>query len=225
MINEAHISLAGFIATQPVAKTIKPGVVNLTMRVAWTPRWQDRVTGEWVDGVTSYLTVICWRKLASNAAVCLRKGDPVVVKGRLTVRPYEKDGITRQAVEVDASAIGHDLSHGIAGFQRVRPQTGLTASEYAASKAAGGTPGADPGGGGAVPGLPDGSAAACQPGAFGSPWAAVADAGGCDAQPGDDDLLEDEAFFDERAISGPPPEEEDGPTGGAEQEEMAAPAR
>jgi len=139
MFNEAQISLTGYVATQPVTRTIKTtGTTNLSMRVAWTPRYQDRVTGEWVDGTTSYVTVICWRKLASNAGICLRKGDPVVVKGRLSVRSYAgKDGVPRTAVEVEASSVGHDLSKGVAQFARIRPQTGMSASEFAASQADG----------------------------------------------------------------------------------------
>src|SRR5258708_21027178 len=126
MLNEAQISLTGYVASQPGTKTVKPtGVMNLTMRVAWTPRRQDRVTGEWVEGNTSYVTVICWRRLATNVAICVRKGDPVVIKGRLSVRSYDdKDGVPRLVVEVDASSVGHDLSRGVASFQRVRPQTG-----------------------------------------------------------------------------------------------------
>lgn len=137
MINEAQISLTGYVATQPQTRTIKTtGTTNLSMRVAWTPRYQDRVTGEWVDGTTSYVTVICWRRLATYAGICLRKGDPVIVKGRLSVRPYEgKDGISKIAVEVEASSVGHDLSKGVAQFARIRPQTGMSASEFAAAQA------------------------------------------------------------------------------------------
>ena len=54
---------------------------------------QGSATGEWVDGNTSFVTVICWRKLAENLATCLRKGDPVLVRGRLDVRSFTgKDG-------------------------------------------------------------------------------------------------------------------------------------
>jgi len=139
MFNEAQISLTGYVATQPVTRTIKTtGVTNLSMRVAWTPRYQDRVTGEWVDGITSYVTVICWRRLATNAGICLRKGDPVVVKGRLSVRPYaDKDGVRKTSVEVEATSVGHDLTKGVAQFARIRPQTGMSATEYAASQTTG----------------------------------------------------------------------------------------
>jgi single-strand DNA-binding protein len=133
-LNDAHVSLTGYVATQPVTRTVNSGATNTSMRVAWTPRRQDRVTGEWADGNTSYVTVICWRKLATHAAMSLRKGDPVVVRGRLSIRSYEdKNGLSRTAVEVEASTVGHDLSRGVAMFSRTRPQTGLTATEFARS--------------------------------------------------------------------------------------------
>jgi single-strand DNA-binding protein len=135
MINEAHISLSGYVATQPFLRETRTGIPSLTMRVAWTPRRMDRVTGEWVDADTSFLSVACYRKLAENAATCLRKGDPVVVRGRVSVRNYEdKNGLQRTSVEVDATSVGHDLSRGVAQFQRVRPQTGMTAMEYRAAE-------------------------------------------------------------------------------------------
>jgi single-strand DNA-binding protein len=142
MMNEALVSLTGYVATQPKWRETSSGTPNITMRVAWTPRRIDRSTGDWTDGHTSYVTVICWRKLADNVATCLRKGDPVVVNGRLSVRPYDdKNGVPRTAVEVDASSVGHDLSRGVAQFQRVRPQTGKTAAEHAAELEASGAGG------------------------------------------------------------------------------------
>ena len=208
-MNEAHISLTGYVATQPIMKETKQGTPNLTMRVAWTPRRQDRTTGEWVDGNTSYVTVICWRKMAGNVAICLRKGDPVIVKGRLSVRTYDdKDGQPRIVVEVDASSVGHDLSRGVAQFQRVRPQTGQTAAEHAASVlAAGGSPdGGSLGGGSLGGGSLDGGSA--DGGPFGGGPAdgyaglGAASAGGPGRSEPDDDL------FDEAAIGGPASDED-----------------
>jgi single-stranded DNA-binding protein len=65
-------------------------------------------------------------------AVCLRKGEPVLVRGRLRVREYEgKEGASRIAVEVEASSVGHDLSRGVAHFSRTRRAPGETAAENA----------------------------------------------------------------------------------------------
>jgi single-strand DNA-binding protein len=137
LFNEAHISLTGYVATQPTYGATRTGVPTINMRVAWTPRRMDRVTGEWVDADTSFCTVFGYRKLAENAATCVRKGDPIVVRGRVTVRDFEdKRGHQRSAMEIDAISLGHDLSRGVASFQRVRPQVGLTASEHQDVKAA-----------------------------------------------------------------------------------------
>jgi single-strand DNA-binding protein len=138
MFNEAQVSLTGYVATQPRWRGRGSPSQNLMMRVAWTTRRIDKSTGEWADGHTSYVSVYCWRKVAENVATCVRKGDPVVVKGRLTVRDYtDKNGVQRTNVEVDASALGHDLSRGVAQFQRTRPATGMTADEYAETAASG----------------------------------------------------------------------------------------
>jgi single-strand DNA-binding protein len=132
-MHEAQISLSGYVATQPRWRGRDTQNPNVTMRVAWTPRRLDRATGEWADGHTSYASVYCWRKLAENAAICLRKGDPIVLKGRLSVREYTaKDGTPRTEVEVAAVALGHDLNRGVAQFARTRLAAGKTADELAA---------------------------------------------------------------------------------------------
>ncbi|HUY47058.1 MAG TPA: single-stranded DNA-binding protein [Streptosporangiaceae bacterium] len=128
MINEAQVFLAGYVARDPKFRTTSSGTSTASLRVGYTPRWVDRETGEWTDGMTSFVTVICWRALADNVAICLRKGEPVLVKGRLQVRPYQKDGVPRLAVEVEASSIGHDLARGVANFQRSRRSPGDTAA-------------------------------------------------------------------------------------------------
>jgi len=135
MFNEAHVSLVGFVASEP--SYLKVGgnqIPKLTMRVCWTTRRRDSATGGWVDGNTSFVTVICWRQLAENLSTCLRKGDPVLVRGRLDVRSFVgRDGQRRTAVDVDASSLGPDLNRGVAGFRRVWPPSGKTAEQHAAA--------------------------------------------------------------------------------------------
>jgi single-strand DNA-binding protein len=144
MFNEAQISLSGYVATQPALRETRSGIPSVSMRVAWTPRRMDRASGEWIDAGTSFATVQLYRKLAENAATCLRKGDPVVVRGRVSVREFEtRNGQQRTVVEIDATSVGHDLSHGIATFHRVRPQTGMTAAEFRAAEETGPSGAAD----------------------------------------------------------------------------------
>jgi single-strand DNA-binding protein len=119
MINGATVTLSGYVATEPKYRTIKGTTPIVSMRVAWTQRYLDRDSGEWRDGNTSFATVNCWRKLAGNVAPSLRKGQAVVVAGRLQVREGDdRQGGRRIFVEIEADAIGHDLSRGVAHFQR-----------------------------------------------------------------------------------------------------------
>ena len=133
MINEAQVFLAGYVATEPTFRTTTRGKPEAQMRVAYTPRRQNWETGEWSDGPSSFVSVKCWGKLANNVAVCLRKGEPVVVMGRVQVRTYEKDGAERLSVDVYASSIGYDLARGVARFSRIRPSSGETAAERQAN--------------------------------------------------------------------------------------------
>jgi single-strand DNA-binding protein len=120
MINDAQVFLSGYVARDPRFRITANGISNVSLRVAYTPRRVDRESGEWTDGTTSFVSVVCWRTLADNVAKCVHKGEPVLVKGRLQVRPYEKDGVSRLAVEVEATSVGHDLARGVASFQRPR---------------------------------------------------------------------------------------------------------
>jgi single-strand DNA-binding protein len=139
MIIDSHIDLAGFVASEPAFKRLENGTSTAKLRVAYTERRFNRDTGEWADGPTSFVTVLCWRTLADNVAISLRKGEPVMVRGRLRVREYAgKDGSPRLAVEVDASSVGHDLSRGVAHFSRTRRAAGDTAAESAEALRAGG---------------------------------------------------------------------------------------
>jgi single-strand DNA-binding protein len=142
MFNEAQVSLAGFVAGEPTYAMVgRNQVPKLALRVSWTPRRRDSATGEWIDGNRSFINVICWRQLAENGSTCLRRGDPVVVKGRLDVRTFTgRDGQRKTAVDVEASALGPDLSRGVANFRRVWPTSGKTAEELAAGAAGHDTP-------------------------------------------------------------------------------------
>jgi single-strand DNA-binding protein len=130
MVNEATFSVSGYVATQPKGGWTRDGTRTVFMRLGWTPRRIDKTTGEWTDQPSSFVSVICYRKVAENAALCLRRGDPVVVKGSLRVREYgEENGPKRTTVEVIADTIGHDLSRGITIFKRSTEQLEKTAAE------------------------------------------------------------------------------------------------
>jgi single-strand DNA-binding protein len=149
MPNEAHFCVAGYVATKPYFSETKNGLSTLSMRVGWTPRRIDRVTGEWTDGPTCFVSVKCFGRMAQNGKASLDKGDPVVVTGTLRMHDYQsKEGTPRTSVDITATALGHDLSRGITNYIRVRPK-GERADENDTQdrhdEAAGAEPGADPG--------------------------------------------------------------------------------
>jgi single-strand DNA-binding protein len=139
MIQDAQVHLAGYVATEPKFKKTVSGTSSVRLRVAYTLRRQNRETGEWSDGATTFVNGQCWRGLADNVAMCLRKGEPVMVMGRLNIRRFEdSEGAQRTSVEVEANSIGHDLARGVAHFSRTRRAVGGTAAESAGEHAADG---------------------------------------------------------------------------------------
>jgi single-strand DNA-binding protein len=135
MSQGGYVTLVGYVAQDPIIRKTKQGTNVTDVRVGTTPRFLDRKTGEWRDGDTSYYTVTCWRRLADHTKASLHKGDPVVVKGRFRTSSYEdKTGQLRTSIEIEADAIGHDLSRGISNYFRTR-----TAADSADGPADGGT--------------------------------------------------------------------------------------
>ncbi|MFF0989565.1 single-stranded DNA-binding protein [Kocuria nitroreducens] len=69
-------------------------------------------------GHTNWFSVQAFRSLGLNALASIKKGQPVVVVGKLKVRFWEGEHGRHTAVDVDAVSLGHDLALGTACFQR-----------------------------------------------------------------------------------------------------------
>jgi single-strand DNA-binding protein len=119
-MNETLVTVVGNLVDDPKLRTTETGVEVTSFRIASASRRLDRDTNKWVDYGQLYLGVSCWRTLGVNVVASLRKGDPVLVSGRLFTRQYERDGQLRSSYEVDAVAVGPDLARGTATFQRAR---------------------------------------------------------------------------------------------------------
>lgn len=117
-MNETVVTLVGNAATGvEFRETVTGGMARF--RFAVTARRWDREKQFWTDGHTSFYTVWAWRTLASNLAGSVAVGEPLVVHGRLKVREEERDGQRRTFVDIEALAVGHDLTRGTAAFRRV----------------------------------------------------------------------------------------------------------
>jgi single-strand DNA-binding protein len=116
---DTHVTVVGNVVAEPRLAHTKDGHAVASFRVASTPRRLDRLTGEWRDGETLFTGVTCWRALAENVYISLKKGSSVIVMGKLSIRPYEtKDGDKRQSVDIDALAVGPDLGRAVAVIKR-----------------------------------------------------------------------------------------------------------
>lgn len=118
-----HITVRGFVATDPQVRMAQAGFSVGNFRLAATDRRFDREANTWVDGQTNWFTVNMFRALSLNAGASLAKGMPVIVTGRLKVRPWEAGDRSGTAVEIEADSIGHDLSLGTARFSRSSGRT------------------------------------------------------------------------------------------------------
>jgi single-strand DNA-binding protein len=156
MSQGGYVTLVGFVAREPTLRfTTATQTPVADMRIGTTARLQDRDTGAWRDGETAYYTVNCWRRLAHHAKLSLRKGDPVVVKGRFRTRTYiDKQGQPRTEFEIVADTIGHDLSRGCATYMRQAPAREEVGDDPAGNEMAqGATDPDEPGDLGSVPDL------------------------------------------------------------------------
>lgn len=118
-MNEPVLTLTGNAASDVRYVETDGGATIASFRLASTPRRYDRASRKWVDQETIYLSVTCWRFLADNVAKSVRRGDAVVVSGRLRIRSWEKDGRSGTNLEITADAVGHDLNRGQAAFAKV----------------------------------------------------------------------------------------------------------
>ncbi|MEU3455681.1 single-stranded DNA-binding protein [Micromonospora sp. NPDC006766] len=120
---DTYVTIVGNVLTAPEwRRTTQSNTLVANFKVASTARRLDRDSGRWVDGNSLRVRVNCWRKLAEGVAASVMVGDPVVVAGRLYTRDWTDDaGNHRTLYELEAVAVGHDLSRGRGRFLRNRP--------------------------------------------------------------------------------------------------------
>ncbi|MGK5742380.1 single-stranded DNA-binding protein [Micromonospora sp. URMC 103] len=133
---DTYVTIVGNVLTAPEwRRTTQSNTLVANFKVASTARRLDRDSGRWVDGNSLRVRVNCWRKLAEGVAASVMVGDPVVACGRLYTRDWTDDaGNHRTLYELEAVAVGHDLSRGRARFLRNRPSMTTSTVEHAAAE-------------------------------------------------------------------------------------------
>jgi single-strand DNA-binding protein len=128
-MNESHITVHGYVAATPIVRKVgEHSVANF--RIGVTPRRLEKATGAWHDAETQWYAVSAWRALGENVAASLRKGDPVIVQGRLTARTWvNAQHAEVVAHDIEATVVGHDLRRGVTTFYKTAPPTAAQAEQ------------------------------------------------------------------------------------------------
>ncbi|MBF9129288.1 single-stranded DNA-binding protein [Plantactinospora sp. S1510] len=177
MAGDTTITVIGNLTDDPELRFTPSGAAVAKFRVASTPRFMDKASGEWKDGEPLFLACTVWRQAAEHVAESLQRGARVIVSGRLRQRSYEtREGEKRTVIELEVDEIGPSLRYATAKVQKM-------------SRSGGGGFGASGGGGGASGGGQGGG------GNFEDPWATAAPAASRPAGSGGGGNFDDEPPF------------------------------
>jgi single-strand DNA-binding protein len=162
MAGDTTITVIGNLTDDPELRFTPSGAAVAKFRVASTPRFMDKASGEWKDGEPLFLSCTVWRQAAENVAESLQRGARVIVSGRLKQRSYEtREGEKRTVIELEVDEIGPSLRYATAKVQKMSRSSG-GGGGYGASGGGGGGGGGGQGGGGYAD----------------DPWASATPAGG-----------------------------------------------
>ncbi len=123
------ITVAGNLTADPVLKYLPTGKAVVNFTVACNHGRYDRESQSWVDSEATFFKVEGWETLAENISESLRKGDPVVVVGRMLCRTYQQEGKSRESWEIRADTVAADLRRRAASLRRVLRSSPLSAEE------------------------------------------------------------------------------------------------
>ena len=107
MSNETILTIVGHMVDDATLRFTPSGAAVASFTVASTPRTFDKATSEWKDGDTLFMRCSIWREAAEAVAESCRRGQRVIVQGRLTQRSFEtREGEKRTVVELQAQDVG-----------------------------------------------------------------------------------------------------------------------
>jgi single-strand DNA-binding protein len=96
------VTIVGRIGQDPEAI----GSNGLRLRVATNDRVKNDSTGEWEDKNTSWWTVKAWKRLAEQSIDILKKGQEVIIVGKVYEENWtDKEGTKRTSYEINAESI------------------------------------------------------------------------------------------------------------------------
>lgn len=119
MSTQSTLTVTGFVGSSVRFSVGKEGgVPYASFRLGSTQRVFDRATQAYKDTPTQWYTVKVWRHVATNVVQSLRKGEPVVVTGKLRTQEWVNPEGTHTTLVIEATALGHDLVFGTTRLER-----------------------------------------------------------------------------------------------------------
>ncbi len=126
-MNDITCTVVGNLVSDVSLRFTRTGDPVASFRIASNARRYDKASERWVDGDAHFFQVSCFRSMATNALESLGKGMPVIVTGRLRShereQPCGNETHVVRYVDIDATAVGPDLSRGTAVFTRTKRDT------------------------------------------------------------------------------------------------------
>ena len=118
-MRDIQTTLIGNATGDPTEHKHDNGTVTAKVRIAVTGRYYNAAVQDFADRKTEFITVFARRQLARNLLTSVRKGQPLIVTGRLSTSEWTgTDDIQRHSLNIQAEAIGHDLTYGTTTYTR-----------------------------------------------------------------------------------------------------------
>lgn len=110
MIEDQNLTIAGTIGGEPDLKFTPSGSAVVNFSVAVNHRFFNKNTQQWEEKGTDWWRVNCWRQQAENVAESFKKGDRVIVFGKVASRQYEtREGGKVTTWEITAEECAHSV--------------------------------------------------------------------------------------------------------------------
>jgi len=131
MLGDAQITIIGNLTGEPEIRFVTSGHACAKFSVAVNRRYRDQA-GNWKEtDRPSFYWVTVWRQLAEHVVETLHKGTRVIVHGTIAERAWEdKDGQPRSTFQIDATAVGTELTFATATVTKSTKQAGPPDPEW-----------------------------------------------------------------------------------------------
>lgn len=127
-MKDNQIIIEGNLTGEPELRFTPSGLAVTTITVAHNSRLMND-KGEWVDGDTTFVDVVCWARLAQHVTASCETGTRVIVTGRLNQRSWVDPATNqnRYKLEVVADSVGISLTFAPAQSLKGMPEHGVKA--------------------------------------------------------------------------------------------------